>query len=129
MPALHIVVIGASAGGLDAVRAIVKRLPESLPAAIFIVIHTSPEGPALLADILHNISPLPVTTASDGDRIQRGHIYVAPPDYHLLIEHGHVRLNHGPREHRFRPAIDPLFRSAAAQYGTAVIGIVLSGYL
>jgi len=124
-----IVVIGASAGGLIAVRTVVDALPRNLPAAIFIVVHTSPEGPGLLAQILDRTAKLPAVTAKNGMSFEHGHIYVAPPDAHLLIENGYLRLSRGPREHRFRPAIDPLFRTAATQFGPRVIGVVLSGNL
>jgi two-component system chemotaxis response regulator CheB len=128
MPTRDTIVIGASAGGLDAVRKVVKSLPRNLPAAVFIVIHTSPEGPGLLPDILARLGTLPATTARDRERIVRGHIYVAPADFHLLVSNdGHIRLSHGPREHRFRPAVDPLFRSAAEHCGARVIGVILSG--
>jgi two-component system chemotaxis response regulator CheB len=129
MATRDIIVIGASAGGLDAVSRILKGLPERLPASIFIVIHTSPEGPGLLSGILNGISTLPVTTAQNRERIIRGQIYVAPPDFHMVLARGHIQINKGPREHRFRPAVDPLFRSAAQYYGPRVIGIVLSGNL
>ena len=129
MATRDIIVIGASAGGLDAVSRILRGLPERLPASIFIVIHTSPEGPGLLSGILNGLSTLPVTMAQSRERIVRGQIYVAPPDFHMVLARGHVYINKGPREHRFRPAIDPLFRSAAQYYGPRVIGIILSGYL
>lgn len=121
--------IGASAGGIDAVSSVIRSLPEDFPAAIFIVIHTSPEGPGLLSNILDRIGPLPATTVQANERIVSGHIYVAPPDFHIVLGDGRVRLSHGPREHRFRPAVDPLFRSAAAAYGPRVIGVVLSGHM
>jgi two-component system chemotaxis response regulator CheB len=127
MPTRDTIVIGASAGGLDAVSRVVKSLPPDLPAAVFIVIHTSPEGPGLLPEILGRLGTLPVTAAQDGERILRGHIYVAPADFHLLVQGTRIRLSHGPREHRFRPAVDPLFRSAAEYCGPRVIGVVLSG--
>jgi two-component system chemotaxis response regulator CheB len=123
----HAVVIGASAGGLDAVRTIIYRLPRNFRAPLLVVIHTSPEGPGLLAEILDRVGPLRATTARHAEPISNGHIYVAPPDSHLVIDRSHIRLTRGPREHRFRPAIDPLFRSAAQHYGDRVIGIVLSG--
>ena len=126
-PTHDIVVIGASAGGLDAVGNVVRSLPSNLAAAVFIVIHSSPEGPGLLPDILRRVGTIPVTAARDHERILLGHIYVPPTDVHLLVADGQMRLSHGPREHRFRPAVDPLFRSAAEHYGTRVIGVVLSG--
>ena len=121
------VVIGASAGGLNALRTVINGLPKDFRAPVFVVIHTSPEGPGLLSSILDRVGPLRATTARHAEPIRSGHIYVAPPDSHLIVERGRIRLTRGPREHRFRPAIDPLFRSAAEHYGERVIGIVLSG--
>jgi two-component system, chemotaxis family, protein-glutamate methylesterase/glutaminase len=129
MPTRNIVVIGASAGGLEAVRTFVHSLPKEIPASIFVVIHTSPDSPGLLASILDRVSPVPVFVPRDGATIREGCVYVAPPDEHLIIEANRVRLTHGPREHRFRPAVDPLFRSAAEYHGPRVIGIVLSGHM
>jgi two-component system chemotaxis response regulator CheB len=124
-----IIVVGASIGGLEALRIMVADLPHDLPAALFVVWHIAPESPALLAEILHRAGPLPAWHPHDGEAIQASRIYVAPPDHHLLVEDGRVRLSRGPRENRFRPAIDPLFRSAASAYGPRVIGIILSGAL
>ncbi|BAZ20052.1 CheB methylesterase [Kalymmatonema gypsitolerans NIES-4073] len=124
-----IIVIGASAGGLKAFETLVSQLPSNIPAAIFIVWHISPNYPSILPEILARVSLLPVAHAIHREPIKRGHIYVAPPDHHLLVEPGHVRLSRGPRENRFRPAIDVLFRSAARYYGSRVIGVVLSGSL
>lgn len=124
-----IVVIGASAGGLEAFEKLVSQLPPDFPAAIFIVWHISPNHPSLLPQILGRVASLAVTHAVDQEPIKQGHVYIAPPDHHLLVERGVVRLSHGPKENRFRPAIDVLFRSAALAYGRRVIGIVLSGSL
>jgi two-component system, chemotaxis family, protein-glutamate methylesterase/glutaminase len=129
MIAKRVVVIGASAGGIDALRVLVSGIPEALPAAICIVIHTSPESPSVLAEILNRLSALPVSQPCDGQRLEAGHIYVAPPDRHLVIEPGRIRVTTGPREHRFRPAIDPMFRSAAQVFGPNAIGVVLTGNL
>ena len=129
MPRNTVIVVGASTGGLQAVRTVVNGLPSDLPAAVFVVIHTSPEGPSLLATILGRAGLLPAKTAEDGELIRPGQIYVAPPDYHLVLQRRRVRLSHGPREHRFRPAIDPLFRTAAEHHGPHTIGIVLSGHM
>jgi len=129
MIAKRVVVIGASACGIDALRVLVSGIPEALPAAICIVIHTSPESPGVLAEILNRLTALPVSQACDGQRLEAGHIYVAPPDRHLVIEPGRLRVTKGPREHRFRPAIDPMFRSAAQVFGPNAIGIVLTGNL
>jgi two-component system chemotaxis response regulator CheB len=127
MPGHDIIVIGASAGGVETLTNLVMQLPEDLPATIFVVQHTSPTNTSYLADILDRASLLPVTEAKDGESFHQTHIYVAPPDHHLLVKPGHMRLNRGPRENRVRPAIDPLFRSAAVAYGARVIGIILTG--
>jgi len=124
-----IVVIGASAGGIEALRVLVRRLPADLPASLFIVQHTSPEAPSMLADILDRSGKLRTLTPDDGEHIRPGTIYIAPPDRHLLIEPNVVRVTRGPKENRFRPAIDPLFRSAAQTYGPRVVGVILTGYL
>lgn len=124
-----IVVVGASAGGVNALKQLVSELPVGFPASIFIVQHTSPTSPGLMADILESLCALPVTFPRDGEAIQSSHVYVAPPDYHLVLEEGRIRVTRGPRENRFRPSIDVLFRSAAWTYGPRVIGVVLTGYL
>ena len=122
-----IIVIGGSAGALAPLSTIVRGLPARLPAAIFVVIHTAPDHPGMLARILSRAGSLPAVTADDGAIIRAGHIHVAMPDHHLLITPGSVRVTRGPREHRFRPAVDPLFRTAATAYGPRVVGIILSG--
>ena len=127
--AKDIIVIGTSAGGVEALRQLVSALPSDLQAAIFVVLHTSPDSPGLLADILDRYGSLPAVTAQDRERIRPGRVYVPPPDRHLLVEPGVVRVTRGPKENRFRPAIDPLFRSAAQTYGPRVIGVILTGYL
>ena len=124
-----IVVIGASAGGMEALQKVVSRLPADLPASVFVVWHLSPGLKSILPSVLNRSGPLRAVHPRDGDRIERGRIYVAPNDHHLLLENGYVRLTKGPKENRFRPAIDPLFRSAAYIYGPCVIGVVLSGAL
>ncbi len=129
MPGHDIVVIGASAGGVEALMDVVRALPRDLPAALFVVLHVPPDGESMLPRILSHAGPLPAIHPKDGDRIEHGAIYVAPPDYHLLVERGRVRVVRGPRENRYRPAVDPLFRSAAQVYGPRVIGVVLSGML
>jgi two-component system chemotaxis response regulator CheB len=126
---IKIVVIGASTGGLDALRLVLPGVPRDLPAALFVVIHMAAESPRVLPEILGRISPFPALHPNDWDSIQPRHIYVAPPNHHLLLERGRIRLSRGPKENRFRPAVDPLFRSAAAAYGPRVIGVVLSGGL
>src|SRR5262245_26858377 len=122
-----IIVIGASLGGVEALSKLVVQFPPDFPATIFVVQHVMPNGLGNFARILDRAGPLPATLAQDGERFQQAHIYVAPPDHHLLVKPGYVRVMHGPRENRVRPAIDPLFRSAATAYGTRVVGIVLTG--
>jgi two-component system chemotaxis response regulator CheB len=125
-----IVVIGSSAGGMEALKDLVRGLPADLAASLFVVWHMSPGiGRSVLPDVLTRSGPLPASAALDGERIERGRIYVAPPDHHLLLEEGTLRVTKGPKENRFRPAVDPLFRSAAYVYGPRVIGVVLSGAL
>jgi two-component system chemotaxis response regulator CheB len=124
-----IIVIGTSSGGVDALRRLVAALPRDLAAAVFVVLHRPPNNPSLLAEILRSISQIEVEDAADGAPIAPGHVYVAPPDWHLLLEHERIRLTRGPKENRFRPAIDPLFRSAAYSYGPRAIGVVMTGNL
>jgi two-component system chemotaxis response regulator CheB len=124
-----IIVIGASAGGIDAIRAVVAGLPAHFSASIFVVVHSAPDAPGVLHTIFGSAGPLPAVVPANGEKIRDGRIYVARPDHHLIIEPGRVRLTKGPRENRFRPAVDPLFRSAAQTYGPRVIGIILSGGL
>ena len=121
------IVVGASAGGVRALLTLVADLPPDLPAAVFIVLHVSPDVPSLLPTLLARDSYLTVTHAIDGEPVKRGRVYVAPPNRHLLIEHGHVKLVHGPKENLHRPSIDALFRSAARWAGPRVIGVVLTG--
>jgi len=124
------VVIGASAGGVIALTTIVRQLPADFPAPVCIVLHIPPDSPSLLAYILDRAGPLPAKEANDGEFYRDGTIYIAPPDKHLLVARdGRLRVVRGPRENRHRPAIDPLFRSAAAAHGTDVIGVILTGAL
>jgi two-component system chemotaxis response regulator CheB len=124
-----VVVIGTSAGGIDALRTIFGALPQDFPAAIAAVIHTSPESPGVMPDIMRRSTALDVVDVTNGAALKSGGVYLAPPDHHLVLEPGRVRLTKGPRENRFRPAIDPLFRSAAQVYGPAAIGVILTGNL
>lgn len=124
-----IVVIGASAGGVEAVASIVEALPRDLAAAVFVVVHFPPHTTSVLPRILTRRGGMTAMHPEDGTPIELGCVYVAPPDHHLLVENGHVRLVRGPRENGARPAVDPLFRSAARAYGSRVIGIVLTGNL
>jgi two-component system chemotaxis response regulator CheB len=129
VPTHDVVVIGASAGGLEALMNLVSGLPRDLPAALFVVVHITPTATSTLPAILARHGPLPARHPTDDEPIQAGTIYVAPPDHHLLVRPGRVRLTRGPRENGHRPAVDPLFRSAALHYGPRVIGVVLSGNL
>lgn len=129
MPGHDIIVIGGSAGGVEALIALVRGLPADLPAAVFVVVHIPANSPSMLPAILARSGPLPTVPATHQQVIEQGHIYIAPPDHHLLIENGQMLVAHGPKENMHRPAIDPLFRSAARAYGTRVIGVVLSGLL
>lgn len=124
-----IVVVGASAGGIEALRSLVSELPADFPGSIFIVLHTGPDSPGLLDQILQRVSLVPVRNPIDKEEIKTNQIYVARPDHHLLIEPGIICLSRGPKENSFRPAVDPLFRSAAQVYGPKVIGVVLTGGL
>lgn len=121
------VVIGASAGGLEVLKRLLAELPRDLPASLFIVVHIGEIS--ILARVLSRASALPVTEARAGERPVHGRVYVAVPGKHLLLHEDHILLRRGPRENLARPAIDPLFRSAAATYGSRVIGLVLSGSL
>lgn len=128
MQTRDIVVIGGSAGSLESLEQIVSTLPPGFPASIFVVIHLSADFPSTLHERISRPGLLPATEAVDGEPIRHGHIYMARPDYHLEIASGRVRVLRGPRENRHRPAIDPLFRSAAREFGTRVVGIILSGF-
>lgn len=129
MPKLEIVCIGASAGGVEPLRSLMGALPADFSPSVFVVLHLAPRSPGVLADMLSRAGKLPAAYASDGERIRSGHIYVAPPDRHMVVEPGAIRLTSGPKENRFRPAIDPLFRTAASVYGPLAAGVILSGNL
>jgi two-component system, chemotaxis family, protein-glutamate methylesterase/glutaminase len=122
-----LVVIGASAGGVEVLTRVARDLPPDLRAAVCIVLHVAPGSPSMLAHILDRAGTLPCRPAQDGERIREGVILVAPPDHHLAISDGHVRLTAGPRENGHRPSIDVLFRSAARALGSRVVGVVLTG--
>jgi two-component system chemotaxis response regulator CheB len=126
----HIVVIGTSAGGLEALDEVIGQLPAGLPASIFIVQHLAPEntGKALLHR-LGRYKAFNCKLASNGEAFEKGRIYIAPADYHLLVKKETLLVTKGARENRYRPAVDPLFRSAAVAYGPSVIGVILTGML
>lgn len=124
-----IVCIGGSSGATAPLKAILGALPADLPAAVFIVLHVPTRSLGILATVASAAGRLPVRQAEDGMVIEPGHVYLAVPDHHLILIRGRLRLGRGPRENMARPAIDPLFRSAAAAYGPRVVGVVLSGLL
>ena len=128
-PFERVVVAGASAGGLEPLVALVRGLPADFAAPVCIALHTSPHSAGRIAQVLARASRLPVAHAVDDEPLRAGHVYVAPPDRHLVLELGRVRLTQGPHENRQRPAVDTLFRSAAYVYGSRTVGIVLSGAL
>ena len=125
----NIIVIGASAGGFEAIQQLIAQLPPDLDAALFIVWHMAPTVRGIMPQVLSKLTSIPVAHAVEHEPIQMNRIYIAPPDHHLLLEEDHMRVTHGPKENHFRPAIDPLFRSAAYTYGSRVIGVILSGAL
>ncbi len=125
----NIIVIGASAGGIVPLTDLITFLPKDLNASIFIVQHIPAHSPSFLPDILNRLGGVHAHHPEDGDMIEPGKIYIAPPDRHLLIEKDRVVVRKGPKENRFRPSIDALFRSAAYEYGNRVIGVILSGLL
>jgi two-component system chemotaxis response regulator CheB len=129
MSVRNLFVVGASAGGFNALRQLASQLPADLDAAILVVLHIAPDFPSNLHQFLSVVSKLPAVQANHDDPIVAGRIYVAPPDRHMLVHDGKIALSHGPRENFSRPAIDPLFRSAAQTYGPRVTGVVLSGTL
>lgn len=125
----RVIAVGGSAGALDALKHVLGGLRDTPPAALLVVLHVSAQAPSLLARILQRATQLRVCEAADGVRLASAHAYVAPPDRHLLVHDGHMRLSVGPRENGHRPAIDPLFRSVARAYGERAVGVVLSGNL
>lgn len=123
----EIVIVGASAGGLQPLSDILSALPADFPASLFVVLHLPPDSDSQLADILGRRSELPVRWADDQQPVQPGVVYVAPANQHLLVNRGQTRVLFGARESGARPSIDVLFRSAAVAYGSQVVGVVLSG--
>lgn len=123
----NVIVLGASAGGVSALRELFAKLPSDIDAAIAVVLHRSPMVESMLAPVLAWRSTLPVIEAVGGMPFQRGTIHVAPRDQHLYIDDTTLRLSRGPKEQHTRPAIDPLFKSAAASHGPRVVGVLLSG--
>ncbi len=124
-----IIVIGASAGGIETLKTLVGHLPADLPAALFVTIHFPANTTSVLPSLLSRVGPLPAAHAKNGEGIKSGGFYVATPDFHLILNRGRIHIGRGPKENHSRPAIDVLFRSAALAYGPRVIGVILSGTL
>jgi two-component system chemotaxis response regulator CheB len=124
-----LVVVGCSAGGVQALPRLLGALPKDLPATVCIAQHMGATDKPHLVDILRRATNLTVTWAEQGERIERSHVYVAPPDTHLVFNDDHLRLSSGPRENHARPSIDKMFRSAAALHGNRVIGVLMTGML
>jgi two-component system chemotaxis response regulator CheB len=124
-----VIAIGGSLGAVDAIKKLCHDLPADFAASIFIVVHIGSAGQNLLAGIFDEQSSISISTAVDGEPLQRGHAYVAPADYHLLVIDDKVRLGRGPRENLTRPAVDPLFRSVGISFGPRAIAVVLTGLL
>jgi two-component system, chemotaxis family, protein-glutamate methylesterase/glutaminase len=129
MPARDIIVIGASAGGVETLQRLICQLPGDLPAAVFVVMHLSARSRSLLPEILSRAGVLPVGHPDNGMPIENGRIYVAPPDHHLVVERDHIHLGVGPKEQHQRPCINVSLRSAALAYGDRVAGVILTGTL
>lgn len=125
----NIILLGASAGGVEALTTVVRAFPAGLEATVFVVLHVPPTGGSLLPRLLGRVGGMPAEHAVDGEPVRPGRIYVARPDRHLIVRDGKVHLGRGPAENGHRPAVDPLFRSAALAYGPRCIGVVLSGAL
>jgi two-component system, chemotaxis family, protein-glutamate methylesterase/glutaminase len=123
------IVVGASAGGVEALISLISALPRDLEAPVFVCLHVSASARSALPNILTRLNSMPAAYPIHGQRIQPGRIYIAPPDHHMLLHDGRIELTRGPKENGTRPAIDPLFRSAAVHYGDKVIGVLLSGSL
>src|SRR6185312_10903740 len=129
MPRHDIIVIGASAGGVEAMQQVVSELPAGLSAAVFVVVHLYSHSPSLLPEILARAGYLPSQNATEGAPIETGRIYIAPPDRHLVIERDHMHLSVGPKEQHQRPCINVTLRTAAMAYGDRAIGVILTGQM
>jgi two-component system chemotaxis response regulator CheB len=125
----RIIGIGASAGGIDPLIKVMTALPADLPHPVCVVVHLAPSSRSVLPAILDRRCRLTVVIAEDDARLEAGHVYVAPPDRHLLVHDGRVQLTQGPKENGVRPAVDTMLRSLAAGYGPGAVAVVLSGAL
>lgn len=123
------IVIGGSAGAIETLVNVIRELPADLPAAVLVVVHVPAQAVSRLPAILDRAGPLPAAHALHGEAVVQGRVYIAPPDWHMLVHDGAIELTHGPRENHSRPSIDPLFRSAARAYASGVVGVILSGAL
>ncbi len=128
LPLNRLIVVGASAGGVPALLQLTAGLPAALPAAVLVVLHVGAHR-SMLPVLMDGRSPLDVAHARHGEALVAGTVRVAPPDHHVLVADGHLQLTRGPKVHHSRPAIDPLFRSAALAYGAQTVGVVLTGML
>ncbi|MDP1837456.1 MAG: chemotaxis protein CheB [Reyranella sp.] len=126
MVAHAVIVVGVSTGGLEPLRRIIEALPRNCGASVFVVMHSG-VSPSILPEILGWHGRVSVSFAEDGESIEAAHVYVAPPDHHMVVDSDRIRLNQGPKVHATRPAADPLFISAANAHGNRVVGVVLSG--
>jgi two-component system, chemotaxis family, protein-glutamate methylesterase/glutaminase len=128
-PPVGVIAAGGSAGGVEALKHLAEGLSRDLPYAVLVALHMAPGTPSVLGQILNRSGPLPATAARNGEPVRRGHVYVAVPDHHLLVDGGRLVVVRGPTEDGHRPAINPLMRSAAVSYGARTIGMLLSGVL
>lgn len=124
-----VIVIGASAGGIQAVRSLLAGLPQDIPASVIVAIHILPSTRSYLAEVVGNWSSLPIHFARDGEALSHGQIYVVPPDHDVFVRSDYLHVERCRRPYRFRPSIDNLFESAASTHGAHVIGVMLSGML
>src|ERR1051325_3072942 len=129
MPKREIIVIGGSAGSLESLKTVLRGLADDLAAAVIVVMHLRAREKSYLPQFVTQASPFPVLTAAEGERIEKRKVYVAVPDRHVMVAKGHLHLSRGPKEGLHRPSINATFRSAAAVYGDAVVGVLLSGML
>lgn len=124
---IDLIALGASAGGVEALGAVVSTLPADLDAAVLVVLHVSESGTSVMPEILSRAGPLPAASARNGEPLERARIYVAPPGHHLTVDGAHVRVDQRPRENGHRPAVDPLLRTAGQAFGPRAAGVILSG--